>query len=106
MRWRTAHNRRKQKDWQALRSRLSIRLHYTDPVQFSATGLYGCGPDDEDDVYTVEEFRLLCEQRLFTDYDGFGYPVVKKLSNPDVFIKPSRLAAIPKEATHIVWFNR
>ena len=30
-------------------------MAYTERVKFTVTGTYGCGPDNEDDVYTVEE---------------------------------------------------
>ena len=79
---------------------------YIEEVKFTSTGNYGCGPADEDDVYTIEEFKEYCDTGAFIDYDGFGYPVKDKLSDPSIFIKPSRLDLIPKDATHIIWFNR
>lgn len=72
-------------------------MPYIDPVKFTTTDRYGCGPRDEDDVYTVAEF---------IDYDGFGYPVKDKLADPYIEIKPSKRKLIPKDATHIVWYNR
>ena len=81
-------------------------MPYTEPVKFTVTGRYGCGPKDEDDVYTVDEFRRYCETHLFTDYDGFGHPVRERLANPNIWIKPSGLVGIPADATHIVWYNR
>lgn len=80
--------------------------NYTRPVKFSATNRYGCGPDDEDDVYTVEEFLSHCESGSFIDYDGFGYPVKDGKADESLCIYPSRRDEIPKDATHIVWFNR
>lgn len=79
---------------------------YTKPVRFSATNRYGCGPDYEDDVYTVEEFRCHVANRSFIDHDGFGYPVRDGLADDTVLIKPSLVEAIPSDATHVVWFNR
>lgn len=79
---------------------------YSEQVNFTKTGQYGCGPDDEDDVYTIAEFRELCEGGTFIDYDGFGYPVRDRMADSDVLIKPSYLEAIPADATHIVWYNR
>lgn len=79
---------------------------YSKPVKFTKTGQYGCGPDDEDDVYTVAQFRRLCKNKSFIDYDGHGYPVRDNLADGDVVIKPSRLEAIPVDATHVVWYNR
>lgn len=81
-------------------------MAYTNPVEFTKTGQYGCGPEDEDDVYTIEEFRQLVESRMFVDYDGFGEPVRDGKSDPSICIKPSRLDQIPSDATHIVWYNR
>ena len=79
---------------------------YNDPVKFSVTGKYGCGPVDEDDVYTVKEFKEFCKDGAFIDYDGFGYPVKDKMADPSIWIKPSKLGMIPEDATHIVWYNR
>lgn len=79
---------------------------YTEAVKFSATGLYGCGKEDEDDVYTVEEFKQFVASGAFIDYDGHGHPVKDNLSDPNIHIKPSKLSEIPSDATHIVWYNR
>ena len=81
-------------------------MNYIEPVKFTATNRYGCGPDGEDDVYTVDEFREKVETGMFIDYDGFGYPVREGKADPDITVKPSRLDDIPADATHIVWFNR
>lgn len=82
-------------------------MPYSDPVNFIKTNQYGCGPDDEDDVYTVEEFLQHVESGSFIDYDGFGEPVKDGLSDPSIVICPSQAKhAIPADATHIVWFNR
>lgn len=81
-------------------------MGYTKPVNFSKTGQYGCIPEEEDDVYTVKEFREACACGGFIDYDGYGYPVKDGKADPDVIIQPSRLGEIPDDATHIVWFNR
>ncbi len=79
---------------------------YTIPVIFTITGKYGCGPDNEDDVYTIKEFKLFCKNGRFIDYDGFGYPVKDKLADESIDIKPSKLKLIPDDATHIIWYNR
>lgn len=80
--------------------------NYTDPVNFTATNRYGCGPSDEDDVYTVEEFRERVHSGAFIDYDGFGEPVKDGKADPDINIYPSQLKSIPADAMHIVWYNR
>ena len=79
---------------------------YSEPVKFTKTGQYGCGPANEDDVYTVEEFKQCCHDHAFIDYDGFGHPVKDGLADESITIKPSRLGLIPNDATHIVWYNR
>ena len=81
-------------------------MSYTKPVNFTVTGTYGSSPDGEDDVYTIEEFCNLCKSKMFIDYDGFGHPVKDKLYDPTIIIVPSKLNKIPKDATHIVWYNR
>lgn len=81
-------------------------MAYKHPVKFTKTNQYGCGPDDEDDVYTVEEFKAHCKSGSFVDYDGYGHPVKDGLEDNSIYIKPSNVATIPKDATHINWFNR
>lgn len=81
-------------------------MAYDYPVKFSSTNNYGCGPSDEDDVYTVEEFVAQCKSGAFIDYDGFGWPVKVDMADKDICVYPSRLESIPQDATHIVWFNR
>ena len=79
---------------------------YTEKVRFTKTNQYGCGPDKEDDVYTVDEFKACVASSAFVDSDGFGHPVKDSLSDPSIDIRPSRLKYIPKDATHIVWYNK
>ena len=78
---------------------------YDQIVTFSSTCNYGNTPD-EDDVYTVEEFKKCVSNGAFIDYDGFGYPVKDKLADGSITIIPSRVKNIPDDATHIVWYNR
>jgi hypothetical protein len=83
------------------------KANYTEKVKFSSTNNYGCGPKNEDDVYTVKEFLRNVEGRMFVDYDGFGYPVKDKLADNKFRISPSKCPdCIPIDATHIVWYNR
>jgi len=81
-------------------------LGYRKPVKFTKTNLYGNGPKGDDEVYTVDEFIECCNDGSFIDYDGYGHPVKDCKSNPDIMIEPSKYKDIPKDATHIVWFNR
>ena len=88
------------------RKKRNRTANYTEPVKFTKTGQYGCGPDDEDDVYTVEEFRRYCDSGAFIDYDGYGHPVKDKKADVHIVVVPSKLKAVPSDATHIVWYNR
>lgn len=81
-------------------------MAYTEQVKFSSTGNYGCGPENEDDVYTVEEFGACVKSGAFIDYDGFGYPVRNSLADTSIIVKPSKIKQIPADATHVVWYNR
>ncbi len=82
---------------------------YREPVSFTKTNQYGCGPDDEDEVYTVAEWIEHCIQGSFIDYDGCGYLVKGGKSDPSVMVTPSMVTEgtfDPQDATHVVWFNR
>jgi hypothetical protein len=59
-----------------------------------------------DDVFTVQEFKGYCADGSFIDYDGFGHPVKNGKADPSISVKPSLCAAIPSDATHVVWYNR
>jgi hypothetical protein len=75
-------------------------MAYTKPVKFSVTNTYGNSPEGEDDVYTVKEFLAHCDNGSFIDYDGYVY-------DETIYVEPSNaLTTIPKDATHIVWYNR
>jgi len=81
-------------------------MAYEKKVTFTKTNQYGCGPEKEDDVYTVEEFKNCVESGAFIDDDGYGYPVKDKKSDSSIIINPSEINMIPPDATHIIWFNR
>lgn len=61
---------------------------------------------DYGDVFPLDEFVEMVESGFFIDYDGHGYPVKNNLVNNDIIVKPSKIDEIPKDATHIIWFNR
>lgn len=82
---------------------------FTEPISFTKTNQYGCGSDDEDDVYTITEWLNHVKEGSFIDYDGFGYLVKDKKADPRQIIKPSMVKKgefNPHDATHIIWFNR
>lgn len=81
-------------------------MSYDRKVKFSVTGTYGNGPSDEEDVYTIKEFKEYCDAGAFIDYDGWGYPVKDSMADRDICIQPSVLHRIPRSATHIVWYNK
>ena len=81
-------------------------MSYSKQVKFTETNRYGRGPEDEDDVYTVGEFRACTKSKSFIDYDGHGHPVRDGKCDPDITIIPSCIEEIPVDATHIVWYNR
>lgn len=57
-------------------------------------------------VLTIEEYLKECKMGMIIDYDGFGNPVKEgKCSRVNVY--PSRKGKdIPKDATHVIWYNR
>ncbi len=60
----------------------------------------------DNEVFTVQEFKIRCRDKLFIDYDGHGYAAKNGKMNGKIIIKPSRISEIPPDATHVVWFNR
>ena len=60
-------------------------------------------------LMTVEDFVAHCGAGGFIDYDGHGRPVRRSyagFSMADFDIRPSTRHLIPKDATHIMWYNR
>ncbi len=68
-------------------------MEYTEPIP------------DYGDMITVREFIDCCKSNSFIDYDGFGHPA-KGDKMMRKYIWPSKLSEIPKDATHIIWFNK
>lgn len=64
--------------------------------------------EEDEDVYTIKDFISACKSGAFIDYDGMGSPAKdgKKDARPEMWIQPSGIDSIPKDATHIVWYNR
>lgn len=57
------------------------------------------------DLMTIEDFEQSCKSGYLVDDDGTGHPVKNgKMSRDPVY--PSGLLLIPKDATHIIWFNK
>jgi hypothetical protein len=86
----------------------NLKPQYKEPVKFSVTNTYGCGPEDEDDVYTIAEWLEHVRDGSFIDYDGYGHLVKDGKADPQ-WIRPSMVedeTFNPFDATHIVWLNR
>jgi hypothetical protein len=79
-----------------------LRRRNGDPLD---TVEYNVDAYDFGDVMTVPEFLDNVEAGGFIDYDGSGYPMKdgKVALHP---IYPSIVHLIPRDATHIIWFNR
>ena len=58
------------------------------------------------DIFTVASFIELCEMGMFTDWDGYGYPVKDNKMDAQRTIVPTTIHEVKYQATHIVWFNR
>lgn len=58
------------------------------------------------DLLTVKQFKNSCKTGMFVDSDGYGHPVKRKMLDPRVYINPSKVRSIPKDATHIMWYNK
>lgn len=58
------------------------------------------------DLMTVQDFLETCASGGFIDYDGIGHPVKDGKMMVSFDVKPSKRKDIPKDATHVMWFNR
>lgn len=58
------------------------------------------------DLFTIQSFRESVRDGFLIDDDGFGYPAKDGMMDSDTTIYPSELFNIPKDATHVVWFNK
>lgn len=58
------------------------------------------------ELMTVEEFRKAVEGGAYIDYDGRANPAKLAVAT-DVYVRPSKLwEELPKDATHVVWYNK
>lgn len=62
--------------------------------------------EDSGDLMTVSDFIEGCELTLFTDDDGYGYPVKDGKTTSSFIVVPSKRTLMPKDATHVLWFNK
>lgn len=59
------------------------------------------------DMFDIDEWIDYCMFGGFIDYDGYGVPTnIEGLLYKDFYAKPSLYKWLPKEATHIIWYNR
>lgn len=67
---------------------------------------YNKEPDDFGNIMTVEKWLDDCDDGYLIDYDGFCQPM-KEGKVCDLFILPSeRNTLLPKDATHVIWYNK
>lgn len=95
-----------QMDWESAHydsRRNYLRAKVGDPVESLS---YRGDIQHDDDVMTVAEWKESCEIGAFIDYDGFGYAVKDGKAAQDFSMLPSLQHLVPKDATHIVWYNR
>jgi len=60
----------------------------------------------EDEVMTVQDYLSDVEDDLLMDYDGYGYPVRDGLEARTAIYPSDGMTTIPKDATHISWYNK
>lgn len=58
------------------------------------------------DLMTVAEFREAAAEGHLIDDDGMGHPVKNGKENRAFYVYPSCASLIPKDATHINWYNK
>ena len=65
------------------------------------------GKEWKGDTYTMEEFKKMVNDGIFTDDDGYGY-YATETSKSDVFIYPSDITEnlIRVDFSHVIWFNK
>ena len=59
-------------------------------------------------IYEIKEFKTMCEDGGFIDYDGHGY-YVKNGKESDIMVKPSYITLgfiRDKEFDSIIWYNK
>jgi hypothetical protein len=57
------------------------------------------------EVLTVKAFREKVAAGSLFDWYGFAQPVNGEMTDMDIHIPPQRLYKIPKDATHVIWFE-
>ena len=64
-------------------------------------------PNADGDLMTVADFWNCVKSDFFTDEDGFGHPSNETHMDPTISVYPSEAPfTLPKDATHVVWFNK
>ena len=61
---------------------------------------------DEGYLMKIDEWIDNCKCGAFIDYDGFGHPVKENKMDGSLIVIPSEYELVPKDATHIMWYNR
>lgn len=87
--------------WDTFRRRLELKV----AKQVDTTD-YASAPSEHGDMMTVAAWIENCEFGGFIDYDGFGSPAKDGRVAADCIVWPSIRHLVPKDATHIEWYNR
>lgn len=63
--------------------------------------------EEDDDVFTMDDFVSACLSGSFIDYDGFGHYATADMKTYKV-IRPSDVIDQTHDTTytHVVWYNR
>lgn len=67
--------------------------------------MYTINVSEYGDLFTVEDFCKFVKSGSIINYDGTGYPVRDGKECREE-INCCRLEDIPKDATHIAWYNK
>ena len=62
--------------------------------------------NDCGDLIERQDFIENVEAGCFIDYDGYGHPVKDELVDESFYVYPSEIEKLPKDCTHVLWFNR
>ena len=60
---------------------------------------------DYGDLFTLEEFKKMCESNYVTNDDGLGYAVDDWQVYDEEYVD-CELLNVPTGTTHVLWFNK
>lgn len=78
-------------------------------IRLKADPILTYGKEWSGTLYTIEEFKRLCDEnrQVLTDEDGFGY-YATETAKSSVIIKPSDVVydMVRTDFTHVLWFGK